>query len=899
MKSFRKPISALAVALTMICAATPGVNAKSANSKIPAETVIGTCKLSEPRDLVLLIDQSASLNEPIEAGQTKQEKLIEALINLDTQLFSADQDYLREYQADGTHNLFLPINVGIIQFAGEVQVLRDLDKGPLRPGEFKAVTDLLSRNSSSLQGGTNYLDAIGAAMKQFSNSSYEGQCQSIVWFTDGQLNLGTNSPLDEANRLTQDFCGTPGSNVSASTSQLLRIKNIQTFVIFLAKQSDLPKRRLKSESAKTKEEKESIGFFDSIESLRAIAGDWSDDVNGQNVEKAAINQQCGSFNDNHGELIFVEKSEDLIYQLIVGASDCITTSQSLRMPSARLIKRLVVYFEGTGASGSLIESPPSLVRNAPPEGSKIVLGQDDLKDQNGEPFSAGWEIRFGANFQTCIGLEWEPAALQIKGTPDRVEYSALETDPIRIKLDLGEFVADVEDISDTDAIVGSAATVSGTNQIDYRPTSNVEEINQMPGRVRLIPKGVDQAIKDKLLTKPILATVVLSKPVVVTGADDVPVLVCGETAEKEGEDLLLSFRHIDGELSEDILTSNSKCSISNLKSGVIEVKWKSEPRVKLSENGRWVMRSESTSDERMLTFDSSEADARDFDLAYSEAVDGEYIPQSDYSSALEVQWSNNGATLITWKINVFVDVDLKKPADRAMATLFALLISLIAGLFSYLLLYAILWKTAIVGKPGQVRYRVERRTVGRNFSTKDIEIDSSIVSTLKPTSGDNSSRSLSAGEVQLSANIAPMYKPWRVLRGAWAEISSSGLNIAVRPRGPEASSTTAPLSPAVIARLVTFQMESDKYEIEYTFLLPNGNADLAGLINAQREVTKEVIDKAGSSSFSKDRPTKARTRQKEKSKDDQVATIEPQVLPTLPTLPFRAGGAAPNRPLSE
>ena len=94
-------------------------------------------------------------------------------------------------------------------------------------------------------------------------------------------------------------------------------------------------------------------------------------------------------------------------------------------------------------------------------------------------------------------------------------------------------------------------------------------------------------------------------------------------------------------------------------------------------------------------------------------------------------------------------------------------------------------------------------------------------------------------------------------------------------------------------------MESDKYEIEYTFLLPNGNADLAGLINAQREVTKEVIDKAGSSSFSKDRPTKARTRQKEKSKDDQVATIEPQVLPTLPTLPFRAGGAAPNRPLSE
>lgn len=110
------------------------------------------------------------------------------------------------------------------------------------------------------------------------------------------------------------------------------------------------------------------------------------------------------------------------------------------------------------------------------------MGQDDLKDQNGEPFSAGWEIRFGANFQTCIGLEWEPAALQIKGTPDRVKYSALETDPIRIKLDLGEFVADVEDISDTDAIVGSAATVSGTNQIDYRPTSNVEEINQLPGR---------------------------------------------------------------------------------------------------------------------------------------------------------------------------------------------------------------------------------------------------------------------------------------------------------------------------------------------------------------------------------------------------------------------------------
>jgi hypothetical protein len=171
-----------------------------------------------------------------------------------------------------------------------------------------------------------------------------------------------------------------------------------------------------------------------------------------------------------------------------------------------------------------------------------------------------------------------------------------------------------------------------------------------------------------------------------------------------------------------------------------------------------------------------------------------------------------------------------------------------------------------------------------------------MVSTLKPTSGDNSGRSLSAGEVQLSANIAPVYKPWRVLRGAWAEISSSGSNIAVRPRGPESSSTTAPLSPAVIARLVTFEMESDKYEIEYTFLLPNGNADLAGLINAQREVTKEVIDKAGSSSFSKDLRTKAQTRPKGKSKDEQIATVEPQILPTLP---FRAGGAAPNQPFSE
>jgi hypothetical protein len=68
------------------------------------------------------------------------------------------------------------------------------------------------------------------------------------------------------------------------------------------------------------------------------------------------------------------------------------------------------------------------------------------------------------------------------------------------------------------------------------------------------------------------------------------------------------------------------------------------------------------------------------------------------------------------------------------------------------------------------------------------------------------------------------------------------------------------------------------------------------LINAQREVTKEVIDKAGSSSFSKDLRTKAQTRPKGKSKDEQIATVEPQILPTLP---FRAGGAAPNQPFSE
>ena len=406
----------------------------------------------------------------------------------------------------------------------------------------------------------------------------------------------------------------------------------------------------------------------------------------------------------------------------------------------------------------------------------------------------------------------------------------------------------------------------------------------MPGQVRLIPKGVDQAVIDKLRTKPILATVKLSEPVVVTGVEDVPVLTCGEGSATEGEDPSLAFRHVDGERSDDILSSNQKCVISNLKTGVIEVKWRKEPKEGLSKDGRWVLRSGDRQENQLLTFDSAEGNSRDFDLAYSEAVDGEYIPQSDHSAVLEVQWLNNGATLITWKIDIEIDVDLKKPADRAMATVYALLISLIAGLLSYLLLYAILWKTAIVGKPGQVRYRIERRTVGKHFSTKDIEIDSSIVSSLKPTSGDNSSRSLSAGEVQLSANIAPVYKPWRVLRGAWAEISSSGSNIAVRPRGPESSSTTAPLSPAVIARLVTFEMESDKYEIEYTFLLPNGNADLAGLINAQREVTKEVIDRAGLPSISNERSTRRLVSPTEKVDGDQVSTKQ-----NLPPLPIKPG----------
>jgi hypothetical protein len=872
MRSFRKPVSLFAAVLTAFCIATPIVNADSLKPMIPfGPEKVSSCNSGKPHDLVLLIDQSFSLNEEIEKGQTKQEKLIEALSNLNSQLFEKTDSQENDLNSRN--------NVGIIQFAGKVEVLRDINDGPLQSGEFQKIADQLIRNSGSLQGGTNYLDAFDAAINQLAESKTDDRCQSIVWFTDGELNLDSGSPIEEANRLTNEFCGKPGSSAT-STAGLLREKNIETYVIFLKKQSDLPKRRLKPESAKSNDEKESIRTFDSIESLRAITGDWSDKVKGQDESRESVNSLCGSFDDNLGELIFIERSEDLIYQLLVGASDCIATSKSLKMPSARLIKKLVIYFEGSRNSGSLVVSPPSLARNAPPEGSKIVLGADDLKGPDGAPFPAGWEIQFGADFQTCIGLDWEPDALDINGTAVQTKYSVLENQPIQINLDLGIFSADVEDISDTEAIVGSTATVSGTNQIEFRPTIN-GEIAQLPGQVRLIPKGVDPAVTDKLRTKPILATVKLSEPVVVTGAEDVPVLKCGEESGGNGEDLRLPFRHVDGELSNEILGSSQKCEITNLKTGVVEVKWKNQPKARLSENGQWNIRSGEKVENLSFIFDSAEGDAQSFDLAYSEAVDGEYIPQSDQSAALEVEWSNNGAALITWKINVPIDVDLKKPANRMKATFFALLISLIAGLLSYLLLYFILWKTAIVGKPGQVRYRVERRTVGKYFSSKDIEIDSSVVTSLKPTSGDNLNRSLIAGEAQLSVKVAPVFRPLKVLRGAWAEVSIHGGNIAVRPRGPQPSSTIAPLRPAVIARLVSFQIESDKYEIEYTFLLPNGNTDLAALMNSQRDATKEVIDKAGLPSISKERSTGRSANRAEKVDGNE----EPmkQYLPPLPS----------------
>jgi hypothetical protein len=872
MKDSRKSAVAFLALVTALSVGTPDVNATSPDPKAPIKLKnAGSCDTTQPQDLVLLIDQSASLNKLFEDGQTRQDKLIEALINLNTQLFESSEDQVVDLNSQN--------NVGIIQFAAEVEVLRTLKKGPFKPGEFQSITDTLTQNSSNLRAGTNYLDAFDVAIKELAESEADGRCQSIVWFTDGELNLETGSPLEEADKLTQEFCGKPGSSATA-TAQLLREKNIVSYVIFLKSQSELPKRRLKPELAKNDPDKNSISLFDSIESLRAITGDWSDKVNGRDEPRVAVNTQCGSFDDNLGELIFVDRSEDLVYQLLVGASDCITASKPIKMPSARLIKKLVVYFEGANKSDSLILSPESLVRAAPPEGSKLVLGPDDLKGPDGQPLPAGWEIQFGAKFQTCIDFAWEPAALKIDGSPVQTEYSVLETELIQIDLDLGGFSEDVEGISDTGAIFGSNATVSGTNQIKFRPTSN-GEIDVLPGQIRLIPKGVDQAVLDKLKSKPILATVLLNPAVRVSGAEDVPVLKCGKEAASNGEDLKLPFRHVEGELSDDILTSSQKCEITNLKTGVVKVKWNNQPKARLSENGQWIIRSGDKVENQSLIFDSFEGDAQSFDLAYSEAVDGEYIPQSDQSAALEVEWSNNGAKLISWKIDVEIDVDLKKPANRMKATFFALLISLIAGVLSYLLLYFILWKTAIVGKPGQVRYRVERRTVGKHFSGKDIEIDSSIVTSLKPTSGDNLSRSLTAGEAQLSVKVAPMFRPLKVLRGAWADVFLRGENIAVRPRGPQPSSTIAPLRPAVIARLVSFQIESDKYEIEYTFLLPNGNADLVALVNSQRDVTKEVIDKAGLPSISKERSTGRSANRAEKVDGNE----EPmkQFLPPLPS----------------
>lgn len=797
-------------------------------------------------DLVLLIDQSKSLDQQLNSQDVKSNKLqvLKSALAMARPLFERSNDRLR---------------IAVITFADSARVVRNLDAAPFDEASYISFVNEVSKKEN-LGPGTNYLDAIDATVAQFGKYSPVENCRVVLWFTDGQVDLPSTKAPKDGERLLEDFCGS--SNGAGNKAQLLKRLDITTFVVLLVKDE------FKVEG---KFEGEEFNRQASIIGLRGITGDWED----PNDSTLKAVEPCDDENNvGQGEVIQVTEVENLVNQLLVfiiqgtlpGNEYCPTKQKSIEdLPSGRYFNQLVIYTN----DGQGLEEPEILKGRTLP----IALYRSDPADAAIlDQLDNGWNIRsnIGQAAEMCVGYELRKDLVFSANTMKekvRVEASAETESDAKVKITISEDGVAPLNRSDFTGVLSRLEKIDVVSEdrtleltvIAERQDKKLETfLGALELKIELTKDG--RAILQK---NPVLVTIRLSRPVAVVGNEDLPTISCGENVSDR---YTISISSRDEEVRKSPYVGETVCRFENVgaEKGRIRIRFGDTKLEKIKDVGFAIVVNNQVDDAKeSVEFDnSSELSETTFTIGTTESFPNEAINYLA-TGALEVVFDDGKEPYLIGQIDVVIELSLLPRSNLLWAIVFALIFSIAAILLAYTFLYAILKKTAVLGTQGSISVC----TVDCSF-----EVDTAAGKTIRwvekdtfaldPKEFENLQLTemnwATAGTLELKARIASPRKPQQVVRQAWADVKTKSPRVsavAVSPtswftydaKDPLRSATKAPLGQMIVIELSPASLEGSTREARVTFFVRNrgesvGN-QVAMLKSKVQATFKEALEK--------------------------------------------------------
>jgi hypothetical protein len=799
------------------------------------------CDVAKGLDLILLIDQSRSLIEDSngktlasndeDAGLSKLRSGLEAL----TPIFEMGGD---------------KINLGVIGFSGNAEIVRSLGAGALKQSEYPLIIDRLT-NPESLRGDTNYLEATDLAITEFNQHASDSRCRSLIWFTDGVVNLpNINDQAIEGNRLLDQFCGSGPSN-SQSTAKKLRDLEIRPYVILLLPEDYFPKQKPNSEKSP-----EEFAKWASITALRGFTGDWGTPEGGSDSENkpAESGTSCDVFSGPKlGRLWPVTQVSELERLLIKALTSCEgnETKEFNSLPAGKLMKNLLIIFENKEGKNSFADLAPVL---EPVELSgKISEGRPFVRFTNSElaDLPAGWKLKLKnevGDFCIKFDLQWT-GEYQLNAIPKVNE----------IRPDSGTDLT-------VDLVIPPASLITGLKigrvgnspnnplvsddglSITFRADIGQKKIVKVPGLFEAIPTGVIPGSEGWELIKqwPLLVSVSLTPGVEVIGVENIPRVDCGQ------EEKSLKVSLIGEDVPSKAIPSQNSCTVTNFEKGSITVRFV-EP-LRATDQNSWGLfsRSQDTPAQigEKITFDSKNLSVPEFGIISTNSFPDQNIEYRSNGS-IEVLWTYNDLKDVSIAIvDAEVILSLKARSNASWAFLVAVLVAIFSSLASYLILVFVLKSTAMLGRPSDFLYLETAGTVTAKDGNEPVWVERNSFepssTDLKRASGDDSQRKrISFGEVTLMTATAPFWQMRKVLRGPWARIEAKG-KTAAYPKGSENSSTLAPLRSSVVVRHTGGNASEGSIRVAFVFLVPTsgGQRGVSGvkqLMSQTNRISSELF----------------------------------------------------------
>ena len=339
----------------------PNLSAPAAAQPSGADNEYRPCKDRQSIDVLLMMDESGSLNgdDGADPGGERRRSALQQIRN-----------DLSEHSE---------VHVALVGF--DVEPHRHAPV--FMPASDEHPSDEAIDNAMGDEQPTDYGIALEAALEAFGGARTDS-CRVMVWFTDGlhDPKLGVDeAETREAQALRTRLC--------TETKRHFEEERIQTFAVLLG--DSFQKGRYDGDQEKRVMAQTSMGM------IRAVTGHRDSPL----VADIPMDPDCDWIVEQAGEILSVADVSDLPNRLtesiasvvLLGWNNCeeLRDGSQVRsgtLPASVYIEEIQVFAYGGEIEGyDMLGRPPPNLRRTPDGSRRLKLGSDDLRG-----LSAGWEL---------------------------------------------------------------------------------------------------------------------------------------------------------------------------------------------------------------------------------------------------------------------------------------------------------------------------------------------------------------------------------------------------------------------------------------------------------------------------------------------------------------------------